>query len=72
MLTLKLASQDYYDAETDEYVMTIGSSVNCFQTVVKIKDDGMTWECYLNSVTFIPSNKRGRRDVYEVRYKIFD
>lgn len=71
MLTLTMTNEDYYDADTDEYVMTVGASVRCLQTTVKIKDeDGYTWECYINNVKFI-AGKRGRRDVYIVRYKVY-
>ena len=47
MLTLKMTPDDYFDAETDEYVLYTGTSVKCLQTVVRIDDDGTTWECYL-------------------------
>ena len=71
MLTLTMTSEDYYDADADEYVMTVGASVRCLQTDVRIKDeDGVTWECYISRVEFIPG-KRGRRDTYIVRYKVY-
>lgn len=71
MLTLTMTNDDYYDAEADEYVMTVGASVRCLQTTVRIKDEnGDTWDCYITGVKFIPG-KRGRRDVYIVRYKVY-
>lgn len=71
MITLNLMKEDYYDSETDEYVMTVGASVACLQTDVRIKDeDGTIWDCYLTKVVFIPG-KRGRRDTYIVRYKVY-
>jgi hypothetical protein len=55
MITLNLMKEDYYDSETDEYVMTVGASVACLQTDVRIKDeDGTIWECYLTRAEFIP------------------
>lgn len=72
MITLRMTDTDYYDGDTDEFVMTIGASVAALQTDVKIKDeDGMTWECYLASVEFVPAKERGKRDVYIVRYKVY-
>lgn len=72
MITLRMVDTDYYDSDTDEFVMTIGSSVTALQTDVKIKDeDNVTWECYLSSVEFVPAKKRGKRDVYIVRYKVY-
>lgn len=71
MLTLKMTSDDYFDAETDEYVLYTGTSVKCLQTVVRIDDDGTTWECYLTSVELIEATERGRRDVYCCRYKVY-
>lgn len=72
MITLKLTNDDYYDSETDEFVMTVGASVTTLQTEVRIKDeDGEVWECYLRSLEFIPANKRGRRDVYIIRYRVY-
>ena len=72
MITLKLVGDDYYDAEEDCYVMTIGASINCLQTDVVIKDDGKDWECYLWSVEFLPSTSRGVKDKYLVKYKVYD
>lgn len=72
MITLKMTNDDYFDSETDEYVMTVGASITCMQTDVRIKDfDGTIWECYLNSCVLIPATERGRRDVYEIRYKVY-
>ena len=72
MITLKMTDSDYYDADTDEYVMITGASVTSLQTEVKIKDqDGSVWECYLNSLEFVPAEKRGKRDVYIIRYKVY-
>lgn len=71
MITLKMTNDDYYDGETDEYVMTVGASIQCLHTVVKIDDGDCTWECYLSSVVFIPAESRGRRDKYELRYKVY-
>lgn len=71
MLKLNMTDEDYYDAETEEYVMTIGSSITCLQIEVRIKDDGKLWDCYLTSVEFVPAQTRGRRDVYIVRYKVY-
>lgn len=72
MLTLKMTDSDYYDADTDEYVMIVGASVTCLQTEVRIKDsDGVVWECYLNNLEFVPAQKRGRRDIYIARYKVY-
>ena len=71
MITLKMTESDYYDGDTDEYVMVIGASVTSLQTDVKIRDlDGTVWDCYLSSVEFIPGD-RGKRDVYIVRYKVY-
>lgn len=73
MITLKMTNNDYFDAETEEYVMTIGASVLALQTDVRIKDidDGTVWDCYLTSVEFVPAQERGRRDVYIARYKLY-
>ena len=72
MITLKMTDSDYYDADTDEYVMITGASVTSLQTEVKIKDlDGNIWECYLNSLEFVPAEQRGKRDVYIIRYKVY-
>lgn len=71
MITLKLVGDDYYDAEDDCYVMTIGASINCLQTDVVINDDGKDWECYLWSVEFLPSQGRGMKDKYLVKYKVY-
>lgn len=72
MITLRMTNSDYYDAETEEYVMTIGASATTLQTEVHIKDeDGQTWDCYLTEVEFVPAQTRGRRDVYIVRYKVY-
>lgn len=72
MITLRLTDRDYFDEETDEYVMTVGTGVPCLQTVVRIKDtDGQILECYLTSVELIEATGRGRRDVYITRYKVY-
>jgi len=72
MITLKMTNDDYYDDETDEYVMTVGSNIPCLHTSVKIEDyDGTKLECYLSCVIFIQAEKRGRRDKYELRYKVY-
>ena len=72
MITLKMTENDYFDAELDEYVMTVGASVTALQTDVKIKDqDGESWECYLTSVEFVPAQVRGKRDVYIIHYKVY-
>ena len=66
-----MTKNDYFDAEEDCYVMTIGASVNCLRTSVVINDDGITWECYLYSVESLPSTGRGVRDKYIVKYRIY-
>lgn len=72
MITLRMVDTDYYDEDTDEFVLTVGASVTALQTNVKIKDfDGAVLECYLTGLTFVPAEKRGRRDVYIARYKVF-
>lgn len=71
MITLQMTKNDYFDAEEDCYVMTIGASVNCLQTDVVINDEGVTWECYLYSVEFLPSTGRGVKDKYIVKYKCY-
>ena len=71
MITLNKTKYDYYDAENDCYVMTIGASINCLQTQVIINDDGTTWDCYLYSVEFIESTGRGVKDKYIVKYKVY-
>lgn len=71
MITLSMAKDDYFDAETEEYVMTVGASVAALQTEVRIRDEDKVWDCYLTEVTFVPAQTRGRRDVYIVRYKLF-
>lgn len=72
MITLQMTNSDYFDSETEEYVMTIGASATSLQTQVRIKDtDGNVMECYLSELTFVPAQTRGRRDVYIVRYKLF-
>lgn len=72
MITLRMTNNDYYDGDTDEFVMTVGASVTTLQTDVKIKDqDNVTWECYLVNVEFVPAKKRGKRDIYIVRYKVY-
>lgn len=71
MITLKLVGDDYYDAEDDCYVMTVGASIESIKTNVKINDDGTIWECYLLNVEFLPSHGRGMRDKYIIRYKIY-
>lgn len=72
MITLKMTDSDYYDADTNEYVMTVGASVTCLQTDVRIKDsDGLVLECYLSSLEFVPAKERGRRDVYIIRYRVY-
>ena len=71
MITLQITKNDYFDAEEDCYVMTIGASVNCLQTDVVINSEGQTWECYLYSVEFLPSTGRGVKDKYIVKYKCY-
>lgn len=71
MITLNKTKYDYYDAEIDCYVMTIGASINCLQTQVIINDDGKTWDCYLYSAEFIESTGRGVKDKYIVKYKVY-
>jgi hypothetical protein len=67
-----MTPDDYYDPETDEYVLFTGTSVTCLQTDVRIKDlDGEILECYLTSVELIEATERGRRDVYKIRYKVY-
>lgn len=73
MLTLRMTSSDYYDADEDVFVMTVGASVTSLQTNVKIKDqDNVSWECYLYSLEFVPSDRRGKRNVYIARYKVYE
>lgn len=72
MICLKMTDNDYYDEDTDEFVMTVGASVTALQTDVKIKDqNGEVLECHLENVVFVPAEKRGRRDVYVIRYKVY-
>ena len=71
MITLNIVGDDYYDAEDDCYVMTMGASIDNIKTDVQIRDDGKIWECYLLSVEFLPSAGRGMKDKYLVRYKIY-
>lgn len=72
MITLNMTTSDYYDSENEEYVMTIGASVQCLHTEVRIREhDGTTWDCYLASLEFIPAEERGKRDVYIARYRVY-
>ena len=71
MITLKLVGDDYYDAEDDCYVMTVGASIESIKANVKINDDGTIWECYLLSVEFLPSQGRGMRDKYLLKYRVY-
>ena len=72
MITLNVVGDDYYDADEDCYVMTMGASIDNIKTDVRIRDDGTIWECYLLSVKFLPSTGRGIKDKYIVKYKVYD
>lgn len=71
MITLKIVGDDYYDAEDDCYVMTMGASIDNIKTDVRINDNGTIWECYLLGVEFLPSTGRGVKDKYIVKYRVY-
>lgn len=62
---IELKSDDYWDSEQEQFVMTYGADSKIL-TQAKIKDhDGVIWDCYLVGVEYLES------DIYVVYYAQF-